>query len=487
MSRTAVTRPLPSDERLLRGLQSALAEMDVAGRPDLQHQVGMIRMVVAHLIRRRDLSGLPELYADMIRLSRETDSRFGSRAAPLPDTLAAGNYDAAQAQIGAALAALTDATSTAAKASLSAADGFWRAAQEVENRFYSATLPPPTDPPAVLPPLTRERFDAYLLAKFPGQFRRVTHFQRLVGGFQKETILIDAELAAGGIQAMVIRAEKQDRFVRMTASEIVDEYPIVELMWGNKVPVAEPLWLERDPILLGRRFMVSRRSPGVNTGSAYGNSQRFPPALLHSFLTTLAQIHRVPTDEAAAATALGKWLGHNTLADNTRAEIATWRHQIWLDRAPASPGFTRLFDWLEANVPHEDEAPCVLHNDYGPHNILVDRNAVSAVLDWEVPRIGDRAEDLSFFIQCAGGAIDAAEAVKLYVEISGHPIGRFRIAYFNVLSCAKVLVSTLSATTMYQATDPALIDWTQMPILAHGAYQRQVEDKIAAAEGCRGR
>jgi aminoglycoside phosphotransferase (APT) family kinase protein len=232
--------------------------------------------------------------------------------------------------------------------------------------------------------------------------------------------------------------------------------------------------------------MVSRRASGTNTGSAYGNSQRFSPALLRSFLATLAQIHTVPIDHAVAATALGKWLGHKTLADNTRAEIAAWRHQIWLDRAPASPGFTRLFDWLEANVPQEDDAACILHNDYGPHNILVDHEAVSAVLDWEVPRIGDRAEDLSFFIQCAGAAIDAAEAVKLYGELSGHPIGRFRIAYFNVLSCAKVLVSTLSATTMYQATDPALIDWTQMPILAHGAYQRQVEDKITAAESSRG-
>jgi hypothetical protein len=39
---------------------------------------------------------------------------------------------------------------------------------------------------------------------------------------------------------------------------------------------------------------------------------------------------------------------------------------------------------------------------------------------------------------------------------------------------------------MYQQTDPALIDWMQMPLYGHGAYQSQAEDKIAIAESLRG-
>lgn len=477
---------LSSTDRLLRGVQSALAELDLTGRADLQHAIGMAQMVLGHLRQRQDVTILEALYRDVVALAREGAARFGVQVDGLPDALSATGYDAALAQLTAAFDALREMISAAGRTGLVFDDPFWRAAQTLETRFFASLMPPPAAPSTAPPPITRDGFEAYLLAKFPGRFTRLTAFQRLVGGFQKETTLVDAELASGEAQAMVIRAEKHDRFVKMTASEIVHEYPIVRLMNDVGVPVAEPLWIESDDSLLGRRFMVSRRARGGNTGSAYGDSQAFPPALVRSFVATLARIHASPIDDAVRATKLGGWTGHATLASNTLAEIKAWRHQIWLDPASASPSFARLFDWLEANVPADDAPVRVLHNDYGPHNILVEQDEVTAVLDWEVPRIGDPAEDLSFFIQCAGSAIDGEAAFALYQELSGNPISRFRMAYWNVMSIAKVLVSTVSSNAMYQQTDPALIDWMQMPLYGHGAYQALAEDKIATAEALRG-
>jgi aminoglycoside phosphotransferase (APT) family kinase protein len=258
------------------------------------------------------------------------------------------------------------------------------------------------------------------------------------------------------------------------------------MLWDKHIAVAEPLWVEADDSRLGRRFMVSRRAAGGNVAAAIGGSGRLDQDVVRSFIETLAQIHALPLDDAVAATKLGSWLGYPTLADNSRAEIASWRNQIWIDRAPASAGFTRLFDWLEANVPAEDAPPTVVHNDYGPHNILVDTHRISAVLDWEVPRVGDPAEDLSYFLQCCSAMVDRNSTVALYGELTGRPISEYRLSYFDVLSVAKVLMSTLSATAMYQATDPALIDWVQMPLAWHGLFLAQIEDKITAAEQARG-
>lgn len=486
---------LPPTDRLLRGVQQALAEMEVAGRPDLKHAIAGAQLVLSHLLARQDLSACAANYADILRVAREGASRFALNVMAaidaLPQQLAAGeNYDAVQVQIARALEVLREVVATAGRGSAPSADPFFQQALMAEAGFYAGTMPAPVEGPEAPPPLTREGFDAYLATKFPGRFKGVTAFQKLVGGFQKETIVFDAELPDGTIQSMVIRAEKHDRFVRFTASEVTDEYEIVRVMWDKGMSVAEPLWLEADDSLLGRRFMVSTRARGGNAASATPGASSFawPAEVTQALLTAMAQLHNLPLDAAVAETKLGTWLRHKTLADNTRAEVAMWRNQIWLDdKAPPSPGFDRLFDWLEANVPEDDFAPCIVHNDFGPHNILSEGDAVTAVLDWEIARIGDPAEDLSFFLQCAGPiAVDHEAVIATYGEMSGKPITRFRLKYFDVLSCAKVIVSTRSATSMYQGTEPALIDWVQMPVLWHGGFLPQIEAKIAAAEAARG-
>lgn len=473
---------LPTTERLLRGVMSALAEIDVEGRPDLAHQLGMANMVLGHLHDRGAAIGeLRALHGDILGFVAAGGWGVGTP----PPAFDAKSFDEAQRQVGEALAWLGAAVSAAGRVGLATGDPVWRQAQELEQRFYAtvAIRTQPIDAPA---PLTRNGFEAYLIAKFPDRYRRVAGFKRLVGGFQKETILVDLETVSGTIEAAVIRAEKHDRLVAMTASAIVDEFAVVSMLWTRGIPVAEPLWLEDDEGRLGRRFMVSRRAAGANTGSAYGDSAAFPEALLRSFLGVLAAIHALPFEADVTGTALGRWLRYPTLDENIRADVADWRHQLWGGELPPSPAFTRVFDWLEANIPDDDGDICVIHNDYGPHNILVEGDAVTAVLDWEVPRIGDPAGDIGFFLQCTAGSVDRDRAIAIYEELSGRRFSRFRLAYYEVMSIAKVFVSTLSATTLYQATEPALLDWMQMPLRGHGAYQRLMEDRIAAAEAVRG-
>lgn len=469
-------RLVPTTDRILRGLLDAIGEIDATGRPDIAHVLGMAGMVLSHLATRNQ----PETLADLRQLDRDIDARIAALGGAARGQGDALDYDRLVDRLTDGLRLLSRPGRDTDPAGLAMDEA-------LEARFYAALLPTAGRPEMQgFPPLSAERFEGYLRAKFPGTYERVVHFTRLVGGFQKETFLVDAALSSGGDVSMVIRAEKHDRFVRMTASAISDEFGVVRPLWERGIPIAEPLWLEADASLLGSRFMVSRRARGRNTGSAYGDSARFTPALTRSFMETLARIHNQPIDAELAATALGPWQAHATLAANTRAEIAAWRDQIWLRPPPASPGFARLFDWLETNVPEDDEPARLLHNDYGPHNILVEGDTVSAVLDWEITRIGDPAEDLSFFLQCAGTAIDREAALAQYQEMSGNRITRFRMAYFDVLSIGKVLVSTLSAAAMYQHTEPALIDWMQMPLRGHGAYQSMVEMKIAAAEAVRG-
>ncbi|RQR22049.1 phosphotransferase family protein [Burkholderia sp. Bp9143] len=479
-----ISQPLliPSTERLLRGMITALDGIDSEGRADIRHVVGMLRLVVQHLIRRESLADFVSIHSEIISLVKESADLLDLPIdGGLPSSVS-GTFDDIQQAVGQALDQLNKIA-----AQVDPLDkGFWRKTQDVERRFYAALLPVAVIESRCAPiSITSQRFETYLRSRFNNQYIGLKSFTKLVGGFQKETILVEALKADNSVDAVVVRAEKNDRFLKHTASEIDDEFEIVRLMWNAGIPVAEPLWIERDASALGSRFMVSRRAPGENAGNAVGSASKFSRDLTQSFLTNLVGIHNIKVDDSVAITKLIRWMGHKTLADNTRAAIDYWRNQSWLATAPASVTFSRVFKWLEDNVPADDGKQCIVHNDFGPHNILVESGKVTAILDWENVRLGDPADDLAYFIQCGGSAIDAEDVIKIYSDLGGQEISNFRLKYFAVFSCAKVLAATLSATTMYQSTDPALIDWVQLPIAWHGMFQQQVEEKILAAEACR--
>jgi aminoglycoside phosphotransferase (APT) family kinase protein len=59
------------------------------------------------------------------------------------------------------------------------------------------------------------------------------------------------------------------------------------------------------------------------------------------------------------------------------------------------PAFELAFRWLEANRPPVGGG-VVVHGDYRLGNVIVDRDDLQAVLDWELVHLGDPMEDLGW-------------------------------------------------------------------------------------------
>jgi aminoglycoside phosphotransferase (APT) family kinase protein len=55
-----------------------------------------------------------------------------------------------------------------------------------------------------------------------------------------------------------------------------------------------------------------------------------------------------------------------------------------------------ILDWLEANKPPSDHY-VLLHSDYHPLNVMVDKGEIAAIVDWEGVQIGDAAYDVCCF------------------------------------------------------------------------------------------
>ena len=294
-------------------------------------------------------------------------------------------------------------------------------------------------------------------------------------------MLFETKDDAGREDSLVLRSEKNDRFVELDASDIRKEYAIVKFLHEAGVTVPEPMWLEEDASRLGQRFSVSRRVQGENYGSAVVTDKPLTDDVVKSFLRAIAKVHMLPKSDAMRRLAIGRWLDYPTQQDVMRATVDQWRNQIWMKAGNPSPILDRLSTWLIDNVPQDNLTPCLIHCDYGAHNVLVDNGEVSGIIDWESARFGDPAEDIAWFLQGCGGKVDFKKVIDWYAEITGHRISEYRLRYYDVVGCLKIMVSSVSAEAMYEHNEEASIVWMILPyrFTSHGTSLAEARIKLA--------
>ena len=101
--------------------------------------------------------------------------------------------------------------------------------------------------------------------------------------------------------------------------------------------------------------------------------------LVDDCATALAAIHRIPPS------GLG-------LAEHDRLEVYRSRHD---QMGEPRPVLELGYRWLAEHRPPPGE-PVVVHGDFRLGNLLVGRNGLQAVLDWEMTHIGDPHEDVAW-------------------------------------------------------------------------------------------
>lgn len=295
-----------------------------------------------------------------------------------------------------------------------------------------------------------EALQSYLAEKRPDWPDIVVRDVAIIpGGFSKITVLVDLHDRANGNHSIAIRAEPPVPFMELEGADITKKYGVVELAHAAGIPLAEPLWLETDCRYFGTRFLVSRRATGKVYGTVREAGTALPETTGREVALVLAQIHAVNyTDwpEQLAASQLGRWAALSDLAQNTATFIDYWEERAAISRIGPSPLVRRALDWLKRHVPQhaEGDRPVLLHGDIGLHNMLLDGGRVTAVLDWEISRIGDRAEDITNFLSATGDVIAREDFFRWYQEAGGRPVDEFRLRYFDVYHSVKMAICALA-------------------------------------------
>lgn len=318
----------------------------------------------------------------------------------------------------------------------------------LKRRAAARSLPPYTARSAEQVTEALERFFA---GERPGA--EVSGVARMGGGASKEQFRFSL-VENGNSEAFVLRMDPQ---AGLTETSRAREHELIAAMQGV-VPAAKPLWLDAEGAVFGNPAMIMNMVPGITKPAEAGLKVTGLGAWLGSplreqlgpqFVDCMARIHGF--DWRAAK------LEQFQVPDADPKQAARWAFNFWkemwaLDTTEVPPIMALAEQWMSDNLPDCDGL-VMTHGDYRTGNFLYDEETaqITAILDWELARIGDFHEDLSWMltevfatndngILRAGDLYTRAELIAEYQRVSGRTVNAATLHFYDVLSSYKCYV-----------------------------------------------
>jgi aminoglycoside phosphotransferase (APT) family kinase protein len=221
-----------------------------------------------------------------------------------------------------------------------------------------------------------------------------------------ESILFDAGWVADGrrqSQGFVVRI-KPVRYPVFPDDLFEEQYRLMSVLHAQgSVRVAKPLWLERDPTLLGAPFFIMEKKRGrvpvsvpsyAETGWVVEATPAQRAKLWENGVRQLAAVQSVPLSSLAFLK--GKKAGAQEGLEQEWDKYV--RFAAWVQQDRPCPVLDRALGRLRANWP-ANQPPGLVWGDARLGNIMFDDDfEVAAVMDWEQPSLGGALNDLAWWL-----------------------------------------------------------------------------------------
>ena len=264
---------------------------------------------------------------------------------------------------------------------------------------------------------------------------------------------------------MVLRMEPSESIVETSRKR---EFQLIRAMEGV-VPVPPVYWCDSEGDHLPYPALIYGFAPGVTKPSTAasgvsGLGTQLPAALraklAPQFVEHLAKIHTCDFRDKAldafdvpevGTTQCAEWGIH-------------WWSRVWEEDADEEVPLMRVAEaWLRRHAPVLDRA-VIVHSDYRLGNFLFTEHdcRISAWLDWELGRIGDRHQDLAWTTGRAFGAmaedgktllisglLPEAEFLAAYEQATGLSVNAKTLRWYQIYNAW--MMATLSLATGYRA------------------------------------
>ncbi len=284
--------------------------------------------------------------------------------------------------------------------------------------------------------LTPQSLQSYLRKAFDPAIS-VTALRVLSGGRSKQTILVVVKDGAGKEAERIIR---RDLSTSPTGSTVADEYELLRILSDSGVQVPRPLHCEPDTGKFGWPFIIVDKVNGALSGHIYDPPGR--TGVLDS-ARALGRLHAISAAKVAPTIPAPRNVAPDRAA--LRALLASMQ-DTWNQRArEPSVSIDAAFAWMNANIEQLNPLVSVVHGDYSYHNILFDSDNLSAILDWELARIGHPAEDLGYVRPAALKSVAWEDFMAAYREGGGPDITPVEVVFYTLLEKLRLLIMMFKA------------------------------------------
>ncbi|MBQ61029.1 MAG: hypothetical protein CMQ19_03030 [Gammaproteobacteria bacterium] len=257
--------------------------------------------------------------------------------------------------------------------------------------------------------LETDEMTQYLQDRFNDPKAEATSVSQIVGGFSKRTTRVACHYL-GETHSLVLR-----QAVGASSDPVLEaEYSVVRHAWSEGLNAPEPLWIEASENLLGGPFFVTRYVTGTNPGDVFGADEAVAGTVGEDLAAFLASLHRVNCGSLKQYPS-----SPMSTIEQILQEIENALQKLTDATGEPDTMVSDIFSWLRTNVPTPPEAPVLIHGDVGFHNLLVENEKVTVVLDWERAHPGDPAEDLAYLKPTLQGVLPWNEFLAHYESAGG--------------------------------------------------------------------
>jgi aminoglycoside phosphotransferase (APT) family kinase protein len=272
--------------------------------------------------------------------------------------------------------------------------------------------------------LDRAHLERWLAEHLPNARQiRLSSVKQLVGGRSKKTILVSQTGCSALPEHLVLRC---DANAALIGTSVTSEYALLKRLHHTGLRVPQPIWMNAEQSPVGGAFIVVERLPG----KALGDFFSAPPdkEVVLQLADQLANLHRLTPPDLAGCDGLRTT---SVSAASLAEELKKLRADI-TQHGDGSPIEASACDWLQAHLNDAEPLLGLVHGDLGFHNILIQDNRISALLDWELAHIGHPAEDLGYCRSAIEGVVDWHAFVARYREGGAPPISDAAIDFYTL-------------------------------------------------------
>lgn len=235
------------------------------------------------------------------------------------------------------------------------------------------------------------------------------------------------------------------------------EFVTLKALEGSAVPVPRVYWYSDDISILGAPFFVCDLVPGEapipwthDGGPAFDDERR--ELLGTQFVGALAALHDFAWQGTPVASIDGTRDIRRTAVDqvdNWMANLARWSP----DRVPM---LELAAAWLRERAPVASRIS-ITHGDYRIGNFLEVDGRITAILDWELVRLGDPVEDLGWVCLRAWRGrspymchfFEREELRDRYAALTGREVALADMAYWEAFGTFKLAIMHYGATDCF--------------------------------------